>query len=89
MAKTERIEARLSADERRLIHRAAHMTGRSASSFVVAAAVEKADQLIAEQAATVVPPDFFDRLGAALDRADPAARLARAAERARQRRRIG
>lgn len=87
--KTGRVEARLSDNERMRIDRAAQLAGQSVSSFVVSAAVEKADQVIAESDVTSVPADYFDRLLASIDRADRAPRLTRAAKRARQARRIG
>jgi uncharacterized protein (DUF1778 family) len=86
--KVGRIEARLSTDERRRIDRAAQLAGQSVSSFVVGAAVEKADALIAESTVTPVPAEYFDRLLTSIDEADPAPRLARAAADARRRRRI-
>ena len=86
--KTERVEARLSPRQRERIDQAAAFEGRSLSSFIVAAAEEKADQVIAAQTTTVVPADYFDRLLAAIDDADRAPQLERAATRARRRRRI-
>lgn len=65
------------------------MSGESMSSFIVNAAVERADEVIAAHAATVVPSDYFDRLLAALDEpAEASPRLAAAAKRARRQRRI-
>jgi len=59
------------------------------SAFIVSAAVERADAVMAEQSATVVPSAYFDELLAALDEAPEASpRLAAAAERARRRSRI-
>lgn len=86
--KTERIEARLSPEERKRIDQAAAMEGQSLSSFMVSAAAEKAEQVITAGTTTVVPSEYFDELLSALDRADPAPRLARAAKRARKRHRI-
>lgn len=87
--KTERVEARLSPDQRSRIERAAEYAGESMSSFMVSAAVERADEVIATHSATVVPADYFDHLLAALD--DPAESsptLTAAARRARRRQRI-
>ncbi|MBI4730320.1 MAG: DUF1778 domain-containing protein [Acidobacteria bacterium] len=86
--KTERVEARLSPRERRRIDQAAALEGQSVSAFIVAAAGEKAEQVISVRATTVVPSGYFDRLLSAIDHAGAAPRLARAAKRARQRRRI-
>jgi uncharacterized protein (DUF1778 family) len=86
--KSERIEARLSPEERERILRAAGFRGLSMSSFIVAAAVEKADQIITEQTVTRVPPDFFDQLLEHLDDPDPAPALERAVQKVRRRPRI-
>jgi uncharacterized protein (DUF1778 family) len=86
--KSDRIEARLSPDERARILRAAGFRGLSVSSFIVAAAVEKADEVISEQTVTTVPPDYFDQLLQALDEPEAAPALERAAQRARRRPRI-
>jgi uncharacterized protein (DUF1778 family) len=86
--KSDRIEARLSPDERARILRAAGFRGLSVSSFIVAAAVEKADEVISEQTVTMVPPDYFDQLLQALDEPEAAPALERAAQRARRRPRI-
>lgn len=86
--KSERVEARLSAEERARIERAARFEGRSVSAFMVEAAVERADQILADQTVTVVPADYFDELVAALDEPDRASRLERAAKRSGRRARI-
>ena len=86
--KTERIEARLSTDERALIERAAVTSGTSVSAFLVRAAVDRADEIIATSKATVVPVDYFDRLLAALDEPDVTPRLAEVATRVLQNARI-
>ena len=86
--KTERIEALISADDRTRIDHAAQLVGQSVSAFLVSAAVEKAEHVIAESAVTTVPSDYFDRLLAAIDAVEPSPGLSRAAERARRRRHI-
>lgn len=80
--KSDRIEARLSPDERARIERAASTQGVSVSAFVVGTAVDRADQIIAETTSTTVPADYFDRLLDALDEPDPAPNLTRTAKRA-------
>lgn len=87
-AKAERLEARLTSTQRKQIEQAAALAGESVSSFVVLAAMDRADVLVREQASTVVPAAYFDRLVRSLDDADHAPRLARAAARAKQLRRI-
>jgi len=86
--KTERVEARLSPRQRERIDKAAAFEGQSLSSFIVTAAAEKAEQVIAARTTTVLPSEYFDRLLSAIDQADRAPRLERAARRALQRRRI-
>ena len=86
--KTERMEARVSPDERERIERAAAVSGVSVSAFMVSAAVDRAEAVITEATTTVVPEHYFDALLAALDVAEPAPRLSRAARDAGQRKRI-
>jgi uncharacterized protein (DUF1778 family) len=86
--KAERVEARLTGEQRRQIEQAAALAGESVSSFMVGAALERAETVVAERATTVVPSAYFDRLAASLDSADEMPRLARAARAARRRRRI-
>ena len=66
-SRTERVEARIAPDEHSRIKRAADLEHMSISSFMVAAAAEKADRVIAENHTTTVPAGFFDDLLAALD----------------------
>jgi uncharacterized protein (DUF1778 family) len=80
--KTHRLEARLSPEQRERIERAASAAGLSVSAFVVDAAVERADEVIAAATSTAVPADYFDELLGALDHPERAHRLAAAAERA-------
>ena len=86
--RSERVEARLSAEERARIERATRFEGRSLSSFIVEAAVVRADQVLTEATVTVVPADYFDRLVAAMDEPGRAPRLEQAAARVRQDHRI-
>jgi uncharacterized protein (DUF1778 family) len=86
--RTERVEARVAPRDRARIDKAAALEGQSVSTFIVTAAAEKADQVIAARTTTMVPAAYFDRLVAAIDRADRAPRLARAVKLARKDRRI-
>lgn len=86
--KAGRFEARLSEEERDRIEHAAAATGESMSAFVVGAAVERAEEVIAAATTTAVPTDYFDALLAALDEAEAAPRLAKAARRAKRKPRI-
>jgi uncharacterized protein (DUF1778 family) len=81
--KTQRIEARLAPDRAERIRYASSISHTSLSAFVVEAAAEKAERVIAESSYTTVPDDYFDALLRALDEpAQPIAALRRAAERA-------
>jgi uncharacterized protein (DUF1778 family) len=86
--KTDRIEARLTHAERKRIEHGAALAGKSVSSFLVTAALGLTDTLISEQATTVVPGDYFDRLLSSLDDAGHAPALRRAARTADRRQRI-
>ncbi len=86
--KTDRIEARLSPDERALIDRAAAVAGTSSSAFVIRAAVERADQILAAAMVTATPAEYFDELVAALDQPDESPRLVEAVARTRRDARI-
>lgn len=80
--RSERVEARIAPEGHSRLKVAAELSHTSVSAFLVTAGIEKADRLIAEHNATVVPGDFFEELLVALDAppvANPA--LARAAAR--------
>ncbi len=87
-AKAVRLEARLTPTQRKQIEQAAALAGESVSSFVVLAALGRADIVVSERATTVVPGAYFDELVASLDEPGDAPRLARAARQAKRRRRI-
>ena len=84
--KTTRIEFRAEEPRARRIRYAAELTRQSLSSFVLAAAEERAEAVIAESSGTTVPSKFFDAMWVALD-APPRANDA-LAQRARARRRV-
>ncbi len=86
--KAVRLEARLTPTQRKQIEQAAALAGESVSSFVVLAALDRADVLVTERASTVVPAAYFDQLVASLDEPEDAPRLAHAAREARRRMRI-
>jgi uncharacterized protein (DUF1778 family) len=83
-AKAERLEARLTSTQRKQIEQAAALAGESVSSFVVLAALDRADILVREQSSTVVPAAYFDQLVASLDQPVDAPGLGRAAAAARR-----
>ena len=65
--RTSRIELRTDPEREQRIRYAAELEHQSVSAFVLDAAAERAEQVIASASATVVPSDFFDRLWEALD----------------------
>lgn len=87
-ARAERLEARLTSTQRKQIEHAAALAGESVSSFVVLAALDRADILVRDQASTVVPAAYFDQLVTSLDQEEEAPRLARAAREVERHRRI-
>jgi uncharacterized protein (DUF1778 family) len=82
------LKARVSSEQRARLEWAAAIAGTSVSKFVVDAAVDRADELVAAQMSTTVPADYFDRLVTALDEADRAPTLTKAARRVQKRPRI-
>jgi len=83
--RTERIEARIDPDSAERIRYASALEHTSMSGFLVAAAAEKAERVIAEHAYTLVPGDYFDRLLEVLDQpAEPMPELAAVARRERE-----
>jgi uncharacterized protein (DUF1778 family) len=86
--RTERIEARVNPDSAERIRYASELEQMSVSAFMVAAASDRAERVIADHAVTLVPSDYFDRLLQSLDApAEPMDKLAQvaAAQRARPR----
>lgn len=73
--KSQRIEARVTEDDARLIARAATLLNASVSSFVVEAAVEKAETVVARADRTLMPAVQFDEMIAALDDPTPVPEL--------------
>jgi uncharacterized protein (DUF1778 family) len=86
--KSGRLEARVSPEQRARLEWAASLAGTSVSAFVVDAAVDRAEELLAAQMSTSVPADYFDQLVNALDQPDRAPALAKAARRVARRPRI-
>lgn len=65
--RTSRIELRADPERERRIRYAAELQHQSVSTFVLDAAAERAEEVIASASATLVPSDFFDQLWDALD----------------------
>jgi uncharacterized protein (DUF1778 family) len=85
MTRTARIELRAEPEREQRIRLAAELANQSMTAFVLDAATERADEVIAAAATTTVAADFFDALLAALDQpAEPNKALARAARRPRR-----
>lgn len=84
--RTSRIELRADPERERRIRYAAELEHQSVSAFVLVAAAERAEEVIASAAATVVPSEFFDQLWDALDA--PAGASPALQRRARARRRV-
>ena len=84
--KSDRLEARVSPEQRARLEWAARLAGTSVSTFVVDAAMERAEELVAGQMSTSVPADYFDLVVDSLDRADDSPTLDKAARKSEQRR---
>ncbi len=78
--RTDRVEARLAPDERERIRCAAELRHTSTSSFMVSAALEKADEVLGSFRATAVPSDYFNQLLASLDDTSTISELERAVQ---------
>lgn len=65
--RSERIEARIEPTRIQRIRFASRLVEESMSSFVVQAATERAERVIAEHAFTTVDDNYFDKLIASLD----------------------
>lgn len=79
--RTDRIEARIEPERAERIRFASRLVDESMSAFMVRAAAERAERVIAEHTFTAVDDDYFERLLAALD--EPARGVPALAEAAR------
>jgi uncharacterized protein (DUF1778 family) len=83
-AKRERLEARIDADQKALIERAAQLQGRSVSDFVLATVQEAASRVVQEATVIELSATASRRFAAALlDPAPPNIAMQRAAARHR------
>lgn len=83
--KTARLEARISADQKALFQRAASLTGRSLTEFVVSSAQEIASRTVREHEGMTLSARDREAFVAALLKAPaPGKRLRRAAKRYRK-----
>ena len=84
-AKKERLEARITTDQKTLFLRAATLTGRSLTDFVVASAQEKAISTVREyDAMTLSAHDTAAFVSALLNPPAPGSQLRKAARRYKQ-----
>lgn len=65
--RTSRLELRTDPEREQRIRYAAELERQSVSAFVLDAAADRAERVIASASATVVPSEFFDQLWDALD----------------------
>jgi uncharacterized protein (DUF1778 family) len=84
MSKTERIELRVSAEDKHAIAAAAAMEHTTTTEFVRHAVLERAQHVHARAHRTLMPAEQFDALVAALDIADDTPSLAQAFARPRR-----
>jgi len=83
----ERIDLRISAEQKTLLARAASYAGVSLSNFLVSAAADRAKELVAERENVILTARDWKRFLAALDKAaGPRPKLEAAARRYRGRR---
>lgn len=86
--RTSRIELRAAPASERRLRLAASLAKQTLSAFMMEAATERAEQVIAESRDTVVPATFFDALWRSLEKAPSAnkalKRLGASARRVRQ-----
>ncbi|HEX9711665.1 MAG TPA: DUF1778 domain-containing protein [Actinomycetota bacterium] len=83
--RSSRIELRAQPVREARIRYAAKLQNKSMSSFILDAAAEKAEDIIASSTQTTLPSAFFDELLEALDQPpQPMPRLARAAKKPRR-----
>lgn len=77
MSKTERIELRVTAEDKEIISEAAAMEHTTTTEFVREAVLERAQRVQARGNRTLMPAEQFDALVAALDTPDETPNLAR------------
>ena len=80
--RTDRIEARIEPERAERIRFASRLVDESMSAFMVRAAADRAERVIAEHQFTEVDSNYFERLIAALD--EPARPLPALADAARR-----
>jgi uncharacterized protein (DUF1778 family) len=62
MAKNERLDLRVSSDQKRLLQQAANLKGETVSDFVLSSAMASADEALLDQRVFLLEPEVFDQL---------------------------
>ena len=62
MAKDDRLDLRLTSEQKRLLQHAANLKGETVSDFVVASAMMSADEVLLDQRLFSFDPEAFDQL---------------------------
>ena len=83
---TERIDARLQPQQKKLIEQAANIAGLSVASFVVSSALQEAAAVIAQHMRTTLTLENARRLMEVLEKDEPTPALLAAAKKHRARR---
>lgn len=66
--KAERLNIRISEDQKRLVEQAASLSRQTTSQFVMQAALRSAEEALADSTRFVLPPEQYKAFTAALDR---------------------
>ena len=62
MAKNERLDLRVSSDQKRLLQQAANLKGETVSDFVLSSAMASADEALLDQRVFLLEPEAVDQL---------------------------
>jgi len=62
MAKNERLDLRVTSDQKRLLQQAANLKGETVSDFVLSSAMASADEALLDQRVFLLEPEAFEQL---------------------------
>ena len=62
MAKNERLDLRVTSDQKRLLQQAANLKGETVSDFVLSSAMASADEALLDHRVFLLGPEAFDQL---------------------------
>ena len=62
MAKNERLDLRVTSDQKRLLQQAANIKSETVSDFVLSSAMASADEALLDQRVFLLEPEAFDQL---------------------------